>query len=78
MIRRFWEYMWWEGPWRTSWTFGEIVDTSKFDIINGEKVPRKDYRKRLLEEKDQELKQLEEYYEKRKNEIAIKKKALLE
>lgn len=77
MIRRLWDDDWFGGVWRTDWTFGEIVDTNKFDIINGEKVPRKDYYQRLAEQKDKELKELESTYEKRRKEIEEEKQRLL-
>jgi hypothetical protein len=76
MIRRFWADDWFDGFWNTNFTFGELVDTRKYDIISGEKVPRKDYQARLVEQKDRELKELEEYYNKRKKEIEGEKKAL--
>lgn len=74
MIRRFWTDDWFD--WNTNFTFGELVDTRRYDIINGERVPRKDYQDSLLKQKDKELKELEDYYEKRKKEIADERKAL--
>jgi hypothetical protein len=61
----------------TTGTQPEIIDFEKFDVINGEKVPRKDYRDRLLEENKKKLKELDETYEKRKKEIASEREKLL-
>ena len=41
----------------------------KYNVINGEIVPREDYKKNLLKEKDEELKKLDDYYERRRREI---------
>jgi hypothetical protein len=62
--------------WTSSWTRGEVIDTTKFDVINGEKVPRKDYKEKLLRQKEEELKALEDYYEKRKSELREERKRL--
>ena len=43
-------------PWRTSWTIrGQFVDTEKYDI-----VPRPEYRRSLIEKKEEEIKRLQE------------------
>jgi hypothetical protein len=60
MIRRFWYDDWFDGFWNTNFTFGELVDTRKYDIINGEKVPRKDLKDRHLKAIDEKIKELEE------------------
>ena len=44
--REFWESFW-STP-SVSWS-RRIVDTNKYDIINGELVERKDYKKKMLE-----------------------------
>ena len=56
--------------------WGRTVDVEKYDIINGELVPRKDYKDSLLKQKEEELKELDDYYERRKKEIADERKRL--
>ena len=41
-----------------------VVDTSKYDIVNGEAVERKDYKKKRLEAERDSLKMLVGIYEK--------------
>ena len=64
---KFWREMW-EKPFVSFLNRYNIVDTEKYDIINGEPVERKDYKKKLLEA---ELKSLNSYVE-------VYEKALLE
>jgi len=46
----------WLEPWRTNWTVrGQFVDTEKYDI-----VPRPEYRRSLIEKKEEEIKRLQE------------------
>ena len=77
MITRFMTDDFFGDFWNTSWTFGDVVDTRRWDIINGKKVPRADYRESLLKQKDKELKELDSYYENRKKEIEQEKQQLL-
>ena len=58
-------------PARTFSYHGEFVDTDKFDI-----VPKESYKQSLLKQKEDELKELDEYYERRKKEIADERKRL--
>ena len=71
--REFWESFW-STP-SVSWS-RRIVDTNKYDIINGELVERKDYKKKLLESELESINSLVKTYEmklldkaKRKEEI---------
>ena len=57
----------WMSPARGVW-----VDTDKYSI-----VPKESYRQELLTKKDKELKQLDDYYAKRKKEIEEEKQRLL-
>jgi len=55
----------WAEPWRTSWSFrGQFVDTEKYDV-----VPRPEYRKSLIEKKEEEIKRLQERQDEIKKEI---------
>ena len=56
---------------RTFTVRGEFVDTYKYDI-----VPKESYKQSLLKQKEDELKELDEYYERRKKEIADERKRL--
>jgi hypothetical protein len=80
MNRLFDEFGFWDfrrGSTFPTFSYGEVVDTSKFDIVNGEKVPRKDYKKKLIEDADQRLKELDDSYTKRKEEILAERKRLM-
>lgn len=57
MIRRFndslffgWDIL---NDWRSTWTMGDIVDTEKYNVIDGKVVPRQSY-------KDEQIKQIKE------------------
>jgi hypothetical protein len=71
MIRRFWM----DDFWLPSWTT-QTVDTDKYNVINGEIVPREDFKESLLRQKDEELKALDDYYARRKKEIDEDKKRI--
>jgi len=77
MIRRFWTTDDWvdnviRDIKRISYTCnGQFVDLDKYDI-----VPKESYKQSLLKQKEEELKELEDYYERRKNEIADERKRL--
>ena len=65
----FWNSWWTNATYPVSFSNRyNIVDTEKYDIINGEPIERKDYKKKLLEA---ELKSLNSYVE-------VYEKALLE
>ena len=53
-----------------------IVDTEKYDIINGEAVERKDYKKKLLEAELESLNSYVEVYEKALLEKAKRKEEI--
>jgi hypothetical protein len=71
MIRRFWLDDFWTPTWAS-----RTVDTDKYNIINGEVVPREDYKESLLRQKEEELKALDDYYARRKKEIDEDKKRI--
>jgi len=75
-IDRFFDDFWGFDIYRpevTSWTLrGRWVDPDKYDV-----VPKKEYAERLVRQKENQLKELEDYYEKRKKEITEEKKRLL-
>jgi hypothetical protein len=57
----------------TSWTLkGRWVDDSRFDI-----VPKESYKQELVRQNEDRLKELEEYYEKKKREIKEERDRLL-
>ena len=57
----------------TSWTLrGRWVDPDRYDI-----VPKESYKKELLQKNEDRLKELDDYYEKRKREIKEERDRLL-
>lgn len=64
---KFWREMW-EKPFASFSKEYNVVDTNRYDIINGEPVERKDYKKKILEA---ELENLNAY-------VGVYEKALLE
>ena len=51
---------------------GELVDTEKFDI-----VPKREYREKLVKDKEEEIKTLETYYQNRKTILLEEKESLI-
>jgi len=51
---------------------GELVDTDKFDI-----VPKREYREKLVKDKEEEIKTLETYYQNRKTILLEEKESLI-
>ena len=65
-----------EECWRpevTSWTLrGKWVDDSRFDII-----PKESYKKELIRQKEEEIDNLDAYYQNRRKELTEEKERLL-
>lgn len=71
--REFWESFW--NTTSVSWS-RRIVDTNKYDIINGELVERKDYKKKLLESELESINSLVKTYEMKLIEKAKRKEEI--
>ncbi len=70
----------WFTDWLDGWPFGEPqswtyrgmwVDLDKYEV-----TPKKEYAEKLAKEKEKELKELDEWYEKRKQKLLAEKKEL--
>jgi len=75
-IDRFFDDFWGFEVWHpevTSWTLrGRWVDPEKYDI-----VPKKEYAEKLVRQKEDQLKELDDYYERKKRELKEERNRLL-
>ena len=75
--REFWRQWWMNSTYPVSFSNRyNIVDTEKYDIINGEPVEREDYKKKLLEAELEGLNSYVEVYEKALLEKAKRKEEI--